>query len=348
MYHTQFINDDEDFHNNIQRIPPGDSSGSNLWDSYMSSGISVSDNGPMILSDLNDSSLIGVDNPYQLYDNVVFQDGNSETNAKIINIDKNVYDVLILKKPYEIKQRKNDEDLSGSEFLDIFNRNDKVIVLDLEKNLYTNMKNIRCGTISFKSSSTNGALYDVNFGTDSTVKCNEKKLLPNDGKLIKKLRNYVNFKSTTEKIFEMMYKVSIVKMFFSFRFDHKQNGIPTINENTTFNIYKCSNDNRELLQKYFTEPHFTSSDIRIYKMNKNCKKLLKNIKNYFSSHINTIFSINHMYEIIVGNVDAVIRNNDDRQCDEADNDQLSIGLLSPKSNSNGSQESYYLIVLNSL
>jgi hypothetical protein len=347
MYHTQFINDDEDFHNNIQRIPPGDSSGSNLWDSYMSSGISVSDNGPMILSDLNDSSLIGVDNPYQLYDNVVFQDGNSETNAKIINIDKNVYDVLILKKPYGIKKLKNAV-LSGSKFLDIFKQDAKVIVLDLNENLYTNMQNIRPGTISCSVSSTEGAFHDVIFGTDSCVRCDEKQLLPNDGDLIKNLRNYVNVESTTEKIFEMMYKVSIVKMFFSFRFDHKQNGIPTINENTTFNIYKCSNDNRELLQKYFTEPHFTSSDIRIYKMNKNCKKLLKNIKNYFSSHINTIFSINHMYEIIVGNVDAVIRNNDDRQCDGADNDQLSIGLLSLKSNSNGSQESYYLIVLNSL
>ena len=357
MYDTNFID-------TFQNIPTGYSSISDR--SSMSSAFSFFDNGPMTLNDLNDNSYQLYDNSYQLYDNVVLKGENDPSNAKpthakIINIyvDKNVllYDVLILKKPYEIKQRKNDEDLSGSEFLDIFNRNDKVIVLDLEKNLYTNMKNIRCGTISFKSSSTNGALYDVNFGTDSTVKCNEKKLLPNDGKLIKKLRNYVNFKSTTEKIFEMMYKVSIVKMFFSFRFDHKQNGIPTINENTTFSIHKCSNDNQELLQKYFSKPHFTSSYTRIYKMNKNCKKILKNIKNYFGSHMNTFFSINHMYEIIVGNGDDVIRNNNDPQGNEAqysNNDQLSIvplsqkSILSPKSNSNGSQESYYLIVLNSL
>jgi len=284
-----------------------------------------------------------LENTYQLYDNVLLRDENDPNNAnptqaKIIKIDRNRYDVLNLEEPYEIEKETNA--ISKFDLSIQFNVDDKVIVLDLRKDLYTNMKNIQLGTITTSSSSTGGRIYNVQIGTNSTKQCNEKQLLPYNKKIIKELRNYLNLKSTTEKIFEM-YEVSIVKMFFSFRFDHKQNGIPTINENTTFSIYKGSKtDISKLLPQYYTR-----FDTRIYEMNKNCKKVLKNIKNYFDSHSNTIFPINDMYQIIVGNVDDVRKNNNNNNSVQND-DQLLLSSNSRKNNSTESQESYYLIVLN--
>ena len=319
-------------------------SNNNVFD--ISAISAISDGGSLHLSDF--------ENNYDLYDNVIFDKTNNK-HAKIINIiggntydiiSGNTYDVLNLEEPYEIEINAN---LLGHDLKKLFNVGDRVIVLDNSKNLSENMQYMQHGIIQpppshdlFENATIQGlSSFHVLIGTDTKKFVEKQLLLPYDKKLIKNLINYVNPKSTTEKIFEM-YKVSIVKMFFSFRFDHKQNGIPTINENTYFRIHKGSNDIFQLLENYYT--HF---DKRIYEMNKNCKKVLENIKKSFGSHFDRSFSINHMYEIIVGNVDDP----DQGSIHQSNlvvvaNQSKFVANQSKLSEANDSQESYYLIVLN--
>ena len=122
------------------------------------------------------------------------------------------------------------------------------------------------------------------------------------------------------------YELLHVQQFFSWRFDHRENKPPIINDKTKFQIlkdpddYEMSRDDKFLffLLSFFKNKRY----YEIYK--NNCEEVFQNIKKYFSRKRSQSFGYQTMYDILRGKKTKLSKSISSQQDSSTDNYIISI------------------------
>jgi hypothetical protein len=167
-----------------------------------------------------------------------------------------------------------------------------------------------------------------------------------DKQILKRLPDEVDYKkSRTDEIFQKFdeYKRKIknvaenfillkVQLFFYFKFEHGDVGVPTINEKTMIYIIRLRTKTKNLTDQV-TIIQNQYAFHRLYKINQTCQNVLKNIKIFWYNGIyskkkldRTIVTIDELHDIFYNRDISKVRTNFKTQNLENDNALYFIAL----------------------